>query len=354
MNDESRPPRVVIVDDSAAMRRMLSLGLSRRGVEVVGEAANADQARVLIKEQSPDVLTLDIEMPGMNGLQFLENLMRLRPMPVIMVSTLTAERAPAALAAFDLGALDVVLKPTSAPEVIVFHDELAEKVRWAARSKRQGRRADAEPEAVLRAPSFSDGALIVLGASTGGTEALQQIFRLLPAELPPIVVVQHIPAYFSTAFAATLNKISAVTVTEAADGDLLEPGHAYVAPGGLQLRVQTKGDKRRLRVVEEARHNHHAPSVDLMFESLVPLVSSGMPVVAGLLTGMGADGAEGLRALRQAGAHTFAQDQASSVVWGMPQAAVKLDAADEVVGIRDAAACMLRLLGAPSKRPAGR
>lgn len=354
MNDEARPPRVVIVDDSAAMRRMLSLGLSRRGIDVVGEAANADQARTMIKELSPDVLTLDIEMPGMNGLQFLENLMRLRPMPVIMVSTLTAERAPAALAAFELGALDVVLKPSSAGEVIAFHDEIAEKVTWAAQSKRQSRRVETEAPAVLRAPSFPEGAVIAIGASTGGTEALQQVFRALPAEVPPIVIVQHIPAYFSTAFAATLDKISAVSVSEAVDGEVLAPGHAYVAPGGRQLRVQTKADRRRLRVTDEARHNHHAPSVDLLFESLVPSVSATTPVVAGLLTGMGADGAEGLRALRQAGARTFAQDQASSVVWGMPQAAVKLDAADEVVGIRDAAACVLRLLAGAVKRPPAR
>lgn len=344
----------MIVDDSAAMRRMLSLGLERRGVEVVGEAANADQARTLIKEQSPDVLTLDIEMPGMNGLQFLENLMRLRPMPVIMVSTLTAERAPAALAAFELGALDVVLKPTSAAEVIAFHDEIAEKVLCAAQAKRPHRRVEPDVQPALRAPAFPAGAVIAIGASTGGTEALQQIFRALPAEVPPIVIVQHIPAYFSTAFAATLDKLSAVRVSEAADGDLLVAGHAYVAPGGKQLRVQTKADKRRLRVTDEARHNHHAPSVDLMFESLVPSVSATTPVVAGLLTGMGADGAEGLRALRQAGARTFAQDQASSVVWGMPQAAIKLNAADEVVGIRDAAACVLRLLGHAVKRPLAR
>jgi two-component system chemotaxis response regulator CheB len=244
-----------------------------------------------------------------------------------------------------------VLKPTSAAEVIVFHEELAEKVKWAARSKRQTRRVEPE-SAPLRAPSFPEGALVALGASTGGTEALQQIFRALPAEMPPIVIVQHIPAYFSTAFAATLDKISALTVTEAADGDLLVAGHAYVAPGGRQLRIQTKNDRRRLRVTDEARHNHHAPSVDLMFDSLVASVSPTTPVVAGLLTGMGADGAEGLQALRRVGARTFAQDQASSVVWGMPQAAIKLEAAEEVVGIRDAAACVLRLLAA--KRPHAR
>lgn len=345
------PVRVLVLDDSAAMRRLVSQGLTRNGLLVVGEAASADEARAQIKVLSPDVLTLDIEMPGMNGLQFLENLMRLRPMPVIMVSTLTAERAPAALAAFELGALDVVLKPTSAAEVATFHDELAEKVRWAAHARRPllPRRVDDEHVPALRTPAWIDGTVIVLGASTGGTEALQQVFRQLPGDLPPIVVVQHIPAGFSTAFAATLNRVSAVTVSEAEDGDVLETGRAYVAPGGRQLRIQTRGPRRRLRVTDEGRHNHHAPSVDLLFGSLAPTAAA-FPIVAGLMTGMGADGAVGLKALHDGGARTFAQDQVSSVVWGMPQAAIRLGAADEVVGVRDMASCIVRLIGAQHTR----
>ena len=333
------------------MRRLVSQGLTGNGMVVVGEAASADEARTQIKLLSPDVLTLDIEMPGMNGLQFLENLMRLRPMPVVMVSTLTAERAPAALAAFELGALDVVLKPTSTAAVATFHDELAEKVRWAAQARRPllARRVE-EQLAPLRAPAWIDGTVIVLGASTGGTEALQQVFRQLPADLPPIVIVQHIPAGFSTAFAATLNRISAVTVTEAEDGDVLEAGRAYVAPGGRQLRIQTRGTRRRLRVTDEGRHNHHAPSVDLLFGSLAPGSGDALPIVAGLLTGMGADGAVGLKALHDIGARTFAQDQVSSVVWGMPQAAIRLGAADEVLGVRDIATCIVRFVGAQHMR----
>ena len=327
-----RPVRVLVVDDSALVRTLMTelLGADP-GIEVVGAAADPYIARDKIKQLEPDVITLDVEMPRMDGLSFLRNLMRLRPMPVVMVSTLTRAGAQVTLDALALGAVDFVAKPTlDVARGLAGHaEELAAKIKLAARA-RVGRIADAAPVRVHGPLGFrTTDRLLAIGASTGGVQALRDVLAQMPADAPATVMVQHIPAAFSAPFAERLNRNSRMTVVEAVDNQPLLAGHAYLAPGGRHLRVVRSGARWHCRIGDEDPVRGHRPSVDVLFESVA--AHAGANASAALLTGMGNDGARGLLALRKAGADTLAQDQASSVVWGMPGAAVALGAAVEVL-----------------------
>ena len=328
--------RVLVVDDSALIRRLLkSILESDPDIEVVGQAQDPHVARELIKQTAPDVLTLDIEMPRMDGLTFLNNLMRLRPMPVVMISSLTERGADITFDALALGAVDFVTKPkldlasgldTAAQEIIA-------KVKAAARATP---RRSAPPSAgtpVVRPPVATGfrttDRLIAIGASTGGTEAIREVLMLFPPDAPGTVIAQHIPPGYSKAFAQRLDKTCAVSVVHAEDGQRILPGHAYVAPGGLHLRVERRGAQWVCSVRDGEAINQHKPSVDALFHSVAE--SAGFNAVGAILTGMGSDGAKGLKAMRDAGAFTMAQDEQSSVVWGMPGSAVRLDAVDLVL-----------------------
>ena len=329
----TKPVRVLVIDDSALIRQLMTelLG-SDPGIEVVGAAADPYIAREKIKALSPDVLTLDVEMPRMDGLTFLRNLMRLRPMPVVMLSTLTRAGAQVTFDALALGAVDFIAKPSLdiARGMVEYAAQLAEKIKHAAQAR-------VTPIACKPASANYDGPigyrtterLLAIGASIGGTEAIRQVLSRMPADAPASIIVQHIPAAFSGPFAERLNRHSRMTVLEATDNQQLLSGHAYVAPGGRHLRVVRSGARWRCRLDEGAPVCRHRPSVDVLFESVA--AHAGANASAALLTGMGNDGARGLLALRNAGAETFAQDRASSVVWGMPGAAVALGAASEVL-----------------------
>ncbi|WP_019568589.1 chemotaxis response regulator protein-glutamate methylesterase [Thioalkalivibrio sp. ALMg13-2] len=349
MSATSKPIRVLVVDDSALIRKLLTEILSQAPeIEVVATAADPFDARTKIKQYEPDVLTLDVEMPKMDGITFLRNLMRLRPMPVVMVSSLTEEGADVTLEALEVGAVDFVTKP----KVDVSHalqdyaDVLIDKVRTAARVRLQARSATPAP-APQRLASAGSGRfrttdrVIVLGASTGGTEALREVLVALPPDAPGILITQHIPAGFSRAFAERMDRNTALSVKEAEDGDIVMPGHAYVAPGSdYHLRLARDGARYICRLDQSGPVNRHRPSVDVLFNSAAE--QAGANVVAALLTGMGDDGARGLRALRDAGAHTIAQNENTSLVWGMPGEAVKLDAAVQVLPLGGIAASLIR------------
>jgi two-component system chemotaxis response regulator CheB len=347
------PIRVAIVDDSAFVRQVLTALLEADGsFEVVGTAADPYEARDLIKATNPDVLTLDVEMPRMDGLTFLGNLMRLRPVPTVMVSTLTEHGADATLRALELGAVDYVPKPTST-DPAAFHAvaaDLVEKLKVAAGARIRmlpaaaPRPAAARPIGGTRPADF----LLAIGASTGGTEAIREVLTALPAQTPGTVIAQHIPAMFSRRFAERLNDCCAMRVKEAEDGEPILTGHAYVAPGGFHLVLQ-KGTGRWLcRLTRTEPVHRQRPAVDVLFDSVAKL--AGANALGVVLTGMGADGGAGLLAMREAGAHTIAQDQASSVVWGMPGTAVKLGAAEEVLPLGKIAGRLQRLF--PGSRAA--
>ncbi len=332
------PCRVLIVDDSALVRQVLSeLLAADPGVEVVGTAADPLLAREKIKRLNPDVLTLDVEMPRMDGLAFLENLMRLHPMPVVMVSSLTERGADTTLQALALGAVDFVAKPKLdiARGLDAYAEEIRSKVKMAARSRVRasvGASRPLQPQAGKPVKSASIGfrttdRLIAIGASAGGTEALRVVLEGMPADAPAVVLTQHLPASFSSAFAERLNRHSAMSVREATDGEAILPGHAYLPAGGRHLRIIRDGARWRCRVDETAPVNLHKPAVDVLFRSVAQ--NAGSNAIGAILTGMGEDGARGLLEMRQAGAQTLVQDEATSVVWGMPGAAFKLGAADE-------------------------
>jgi len=316
--------RVLVVDDSPTMRRLISAALSTDPeLEVVGEAGDPLEAREAIKALNPDVITLDVEMPNMNGLDFLERLMRLRPMPVVMVSTLTARGTEATLTALEFGAIDCVEKPGGVDSS--GFKRLAEKVKIAARAKVR-QRVVAAP-ATPCAESFVTGDKIVaIGSSTGGVEALLSVVGRLAANCAPTVIAQHMPATFTKSFAERLNRTSAATVTEACDGDPLLPGRVYVAPGG-DFHLEIEGATAlRCKVAQGAPVSGHCPSVDVLFSSVARTAKArGVGVI---LTGMGRDGAQGLMAMRQAGARTLGQDESSCVVYGMPRAAFELGAVE--------------------------
>lgn len=346
------PCRVLIVDDSALVRQILGEILARDpGIEVVGTASDPLLAREKIKRLNPDVITLDVEMPRMDGLAFLENLMRLYPIPVVMVSSLTERGADTTLQALALGAVDFVSKPKLdiARGLEAYAEEIRSKVKMAARSRV---RALARPypalrtldpqAAVARSLKFrTTDRLIAIGASAGGTEALRVVLENMPADAPAVVMTQHLPAGFSTAFAERLDRYSAMNVREATDGEAILPGHAYLPPGGLHLRVIGDGARWRCRIDDGPAVNRHKPAVDVLFRSVAQ--SAAGNAIGVILTGMGDDGARGLLEMRQAGAQTLVQDEASSVVWGMPGSAVKLGAAEETVPLERIAERVLAL-----------
>jgi two-component system chemotaxis response regulator CheB len=330
------PIKVLIVDDSALVRQIMTqLLVAEPGIEVVGSAADPYIAREKIKQLCPDVLTLDVEMPRMDGLTFLRNLMRLRPMPVVMVSTLTERGAEVTLDALALGAVDFIAKPKLdvARGLTEYASVLVEKVRSAARARVVALAPELNAERAASAPASvayrTTHRLLAIGASTGGTEAIREVLMQMPADAPATVIAQHIPGAFSGAFADRLDRHSRMTVVHVERDQPLLAGHAYVAPGGRHLRVYRSGATWHCRLGDDAPVRQHRPSVDVLFESLAEHV--GANASAALLTGMGDDGARGLLALHKAGAATLVQDEATSVVWGMPGSALALGAAQETV-----------------------
>jgi len=351
--------RVVVVDDSAVVRKVLTAILnSDTGIEVVGVASDPYLARDKIKKLNPDVITLDVEMPRMDGVTFLRNLMRLRPMPVVMVSSLTKGGAEITLEAMEAGAVDFVTKPALdlADPLANYGEDLIEKVKIAACARVRRYARDIALSEV--APKYSADAvllkkpasrafktsekIIAIGASTGGIEAIKEILAEMPADAPAIVVTQHIPEAFSGPFAQRMNRISAMTVLEAEDGQRIVPGHAYIAPGSHHLLVQRDGARYVCRLHDGLAVNRHRPSVDVLFRSVAQNV--GANAVGVILTGMGMDGALGLKELRDSGAPTLAQDENTSVVWGMPGEAVKLGGVDQILPLQHIGAETLRLV----------
>jgi two-component system, chemotaxis family, protein-glutamate methylesterase/glutaminase len=324
-----KPVGVLIVDDSATMRALLRRYLSADpGIEVLGEASHPLEAREKIKALNPDVITLDIEMPNMNGLDFLEKIMRLRPTPVIMVSNLTQPGAAATLSALEIGAFDCIPKPSSLAGNTF--ETLPQLVREAAKAKRQvaarvaaDASATASGAAPTRHPGWPD--VVGIGSSTGGVEALMSLLSGFPADCPPTFIVQHLPAAFTESFAARLNRICKAEVAAATNGEPATRGRVYVAPGGKHLAVRGKGGLRCV-LTEADTVQGHRPSVDVLFHSLGANAAGSMTGV--ILTGMGRDGADGLLAMRRAGARTLAQDEASSLVYGMPKVAFEIGAAE--------------------------
>ncbi len=325
------PARVLVVDDSATMRGLITAILNADpDVNVVGQAADAMQARQAIKELDPDVVTLDIEMPNMNGLEFLDKIMRLRPMPVIMVSTLTHKGAEATISALEIGAFDCVHKPLPG-DPRPFSD-LADKVKAAARSQRKfiitGNKV-AAPQAANANTSVDYRAgrkIIAIGASTGGVEALIAVLQKFPANCPPTVITQHMPHTFTKSFAERLNRLCAPTVQEATDGARLEVGKVYLAPGGERHLQVVNPTSPSCRLLDREPVNGHRPSVDVLFDSVAEL--AGRNAIGLILTGMGRDGASGLLKMRHAGARTFGQNEKTCVVYGMPRVAHELGAVE--------------------------
>ena len=343
--------KVLIVDDSKLIRALLAEMInSAPDMEVIGEAEDPFDARDKIKALSPDVITLDIEMPKMDGITFLRNLMRLRPMPVVMLSTLTAEGAPITLEALSIGAVDFLEKPkvNIAEELPLYTQDLLEKLRAAAGARviRQKVRSEEveQRHAALQKNwdnlSFKLNHLVAIGASTGGTEAIKEVITRLPANFPPVVVTQHIPAVFSTTYAERLNKTSKMTVYEAAHDQPIRQGCVYIAPGDEHLKIIKKGGTLYCRLDKSAPVNRHRPAVDVMFDSIAEVVPKRTSAV--ILTGMGADGAKSMLNLKEKGAYTMAQDETSSVVYGMPKAAYEIGAVEKVLPLDKIAQALIK------------
>lgn len=343
--------KVLCVDDSALIRDLLSEIInSQPDMEVVAVAPDPLVARDLIKRHNPDVLTLDVEMPRMDGIDFLERLMRLRPMPVLMVSSLTQSGSEVTLRALELGALDFVAKPSLGIRsgMLEYAEEIAEKIRAAARSRprRAAARNEAPPQR-LTAPLMSSEKLLIIGASTGGTEAIRRVLEPLPANSPAIMIAQHMPGGFTRSFAERLDRLCQIRVKEAEDGERVLPGHAYIAPGDAHLKLARSGANYVARLDQGPPVNRHRPSVDVLFRSAAE--QAGRNSVGVLLTGMGKDGAAGLLEMRQAGAPTIAQDEASCVVFGMPREAIALGGATEVVSLEQIAPRLLALVASSGR-----
>jgi two-component system, chemotaxis family, protein-glutamate methylesterase/glutaminase len=352
--------RVVVVDDSALVRSLLAEIINKQpDMECVGAANDPLIAREMIRELNPDVITLDIEMPKMDGIDFLGRLMRLRPMPVVMISTLTERGAEVTMRALELGAVDFVAKPRIG--LVDGMKELAgnivDKIRVAASAKVQ-RMA---PVAAAASPALSSAGttvaplgrvstekLVFIGASTGGTEAIKEILTRLPADSPGVVITQHMPPGFTTSFAARLNGLCQITVQEAVHGARVLPGHAYIAPGGRQFRVEKSGANYVCVVEEGELVNRHRPSVEVLFRSAAKVV--GRNAFGIMLTGMGNDGARAMKEMKDAGSYNYVQDEASCIVFGMPREAILSGAADEILPLLEIAPALLQRLKGSSDR----
>ncbi len=344
--------RVLVVDDSALVRSLLTEIINRQtDMQCVGAAADPLIAREMIRELNPDVLTLDVEMPHMDGLDFLARLMRLHPMPVLMVSTLTERGAEVTMRALELGAIDFVAKPKIgvADGLRLLDEEIISKVRIAAQAnvRKSFHRDSVQHPAVPRPPPTALGHLstekiIFIGASTGGTEATKDLLMALPADCPAVMITQHMPPGFTRSYAARLDGLCHIRVSEAVDGERILPGHAYIAPGGLHLSVERSGANYIARVMDGEPVNRHKPSVEPLFLSAARVV--GPNALAVMLTGMGADGAKAMRVLRDAGSWNVAQDEASCVVFGMPKEAIAAGAVHEVLTLHAIAPRLLERL----------
>jgi two-component system, chemotaxis family, protein-glutamate methylesterase/glutaminase len=339
-----RKIKVLIVDDSAIVRKILTEAISAEDdLEVVGPAPDPFVARDKILALGPDVVTLDIEMPRMDGLSFLKRLMHYHPLPVIVISSLGQASCQATLDALRLGAVEVLAKPGGPYSVGELRMSLAAKIRAASAARLQrpveSESVPPEPMNGSRVKMFNPGALVAIGASTGGTEAILSVLEGLPSDMPPIVITQHIPPVFSRAFADRLNQVCPMEVKEAADGDSATPGRVLIAPGDYHMLLRKSGEGYRVQVKDGPRVCYQRPSVDVMFSSVAE--SAGPRAVGVLLTGMGADGAQGLLRMKQAGARTLAQDEASCVVFGMPREAIRLGAAERVVPLSRMASAIL-------------
>ena len=357
--------RVVVVDDSALVRGLLAEIINReKDMECVGAANDPLIARDMIRELNPDVITLDIEMPRMDGIDFLARLMRLRPMPVVMISTLTERGAEVTMRALELGAVDFVAKPRIGlvDGISELAGQIVEKVRVAAAA--QIRRivqpvysstgTDVGTSTVSHRPGLismarvSTEKLICIGASTGGTEAIKEILTRMPADAPGIVITQHMPPGFTTSFAARLNTLCQITVQEAVNGGRVLPGHAYIAPGGTQFRIDKSGANYICVVDDSEAVNRHKPSVEVLFRSVARVV--GRNAFGIMLTGMGNDGAKAMKEMKDAGSYNYVQDEASCIVFGMPREAILHGAADEILPLLDiSGALLLRLSGATDR-----
>ncbi|NNG22078.1 protein-glutamate methylesterase/protein-glutamine glutaminase [Telluria aromaticivorans] len=327
--------KVLIVDDSALIRSVMSeIVNSQPDMEVVATAPDPLVARELIKRHNPDVLTLDVEMPKMDGLDFLEKLMRLRPMPVLMVSSLTERGSEITMRALELGAVDFVTKPKISIQTGMreYTELIAEKIRAASRARVKARTLQPAPAsgqlAALRSPLISSEKLIIIGASTGGTEAIREFLMQMPSDCPGILIAQHMPEGFTSSFAKRLDSLCKISVCESQGNERVLPGHAYIAPGHSHLLLARSGANYMTRLDQGPPVNRHRPSVDVLFRSAAE--AAGKNAVGVILTGMGKDGAAGMLDLRNAGAHNFAQDEASCVVFGMPREAIAIGAAHEV------------------------
>jgi len=327
--------KVLVVDDSATVRKIISEELCRESdIEVVGTAPDPFVARDKIVQLKPDVITLDVEMPRMDGLTFLKKLMHYYPMPVIIVSSLTPKGGSLAMEALENGAVEVLCKPGDTYSVGDMGIELKEKIRAAARTnmRRVGAKAPASRPPLPQSPvvlSETTQKLIAIGASTGGTEALKEVLTDMPVNSPGILVVQHMPPQFTTAFAERLDAVCRMEVREAKDGDSVLQGQVLIAPGNFHMLLRRSGARYYVNIKDGPRVHHQRPAVDVLFNSVAQYAGSN--ALGALLTGMGADGAQGLLQMKKAGARTIAQDEKSCVVFGMPKEAIKLGAADKVV-----------------------
>ena len=352
--------RVIVVDDSSVMRHLLSEIINAEpDMEAIGGAADPLVAREMIRNLNPDVITLDMEMPRMDGLEFLEKLMRLRPMPVVMVSAFAEANSQVALRALELGAMELVAKPRNgAGGLADYAHEVTAKIRAAALGRPKGaapastvaRTSFVRPAA--KAPGQAKGhwhdKVIVIGASTGGTEAVKDVLVQMPAGSPPILVAQHMPEGFTRSFAARLDSLCAIRVKEADDGERALPGHAYIAPGHSHLMLKKAGGVYSCLLTKGDPVNRHRPSVDVLYRSAAR--SGGANVLGVILTGMGKDGAAGMAEMHRAGAYTFAQDESSCVVFGMPKEAIAQGGVDEILPLDEIASALLARLAAPAVR----
>jgi two-component system chemotaxis response regulator CheB len=338
------PIKVLIVDDSALIRSLLGEIVNlEKDMYLVGAAPNAYVARDLVNRFSPDVITLDIEMPKVDGLTFLEKLMKAHPTPVLMISTLTERGANATLRALELGAIDYIAKPKLgvAQGIEEYRQLIVDKIRIAAQAKVK---ALANPKSTNMSKLNYSGTekIIAVGASTGGTEAIKEFLMQLPSNSPAVVITQHMPPGFTTSYAKRLNTLCKLNVTEAQGGERILPGNAYLAPGSFHLLIERSGADYRLRLSDSALVSGHKPSVDVMFNSLAKCAAQN--TVAVILTGMGKDGAAGMFSLHQHGAYTLAQDEASCVVFGMPKEAIKLGGVDTVLSLNAMAPAVVKYL----------